>query len=744
MSDYSNSFGNLNEKQMDAVTSSRCNMLIFAGAGSGKTRVLVCRVSYLMQVENIPPSSILAVTFTNKAANEMRSRIYQIARGVSLSSMWIGTFHGICNRFLRIFYREAGLPENFTIIDDTDQLNIIKRIIKEHVPEQSILKPKDIQNYINTSKEKGLRARDRVNVGRFSSVTGKIVQQVYEIYEEMCKNTGIVDFNELLLRTYELFKSNSSVREQIHNNFQEILVDEFQDTNDLQMKLLQEIKGDSCMLTVVGDDDQSIYSWRGANPQNILNFGKNFENVKVIKLEQNYRSTGNILAVANNIISENKNRESKKLWTSSDMGDPVKVFTAVDGSNEADFVVNSIRKFHDQNKIPYSDFAILYRNNFLSLAFENVLRAYDIPYDIIGGHKFYDRQEIKDALAYIRIMVNHDDDPAFIRVVNVPARKIGEKSIDKLTAIAREENVSLWNAAKLACERRLISGAAGNGLAGFMSTVENITEQIDSGDTLSEIVKKVIDLSGLRDYYTQVEKKERDLGKGRTANLDELVNSTMSYQFVDEGVHFGLDALSLYLQNVSLDSTDNTEEGEFATDKVKLLTIHSSKGLEFDTVYLVGFEEGILPSGMSMSDGMRQIEEERRLAYVAITRARVRCFISYAQSRLVYGKYQSCMRSRFYDSINKDYLEVLKTDEFFRIHSGKYSGKKQWPKMVTLDYKKNASEFLPGDSVVHPKFGEGVITKVVDEHTSSTKLWINFENSGMKCLYQQFSQLKKL
>ncbi len=744
MFDITEAFGNLNERQLEAVTSQRCNMLIFAGAGSGKTKVLVCRIAYLMQMEHIAPSSILAVTFTNKAASEMRSRIYQMSNGANVSAMWVGTFHGLCNRLLRIFYREAHLSKNFTIIDEADQLNIIKRIMKEHIPEQTFVKPQDVQTYINSKKEKGIRAFQKHET--FSDFSSKIKLQVYEIYEEMCKNTATVDFSELLLRTYELLSENDEVREQMHFNFKEILVDEFQDTNSLQMKLLHKLKGEDCMLTVVGDDDQSIYSWRGANPQNILSFSHFFEKVKTIKLEQNYRSTGNILAVANSIISKNENRESKKLWTSSGKGELVKVFAAVDGSNEAEFVVNSIKDIHEREKIPYSNFAILYRNNFLSLSFENSLRSHDIPYDIIGGHKFYDRQEIKDSLAYMRILVNHDDDLSFIRVVNVPARKIGEKTIDKLSAIARDLNTSLWNAAKHALENRLLTGVAGNGIANFQSTVENLETQINSGDNLSEIVKMILDRSGLRDYYAEVEKKSRDLGKGRTANLDELVNSTLNYQFIDEGAHFGFEALATYVQNVSLDTTNNNEEddGVLPIDKVKLLTIHSSKGLEFNTVYLVGFEEGILPSNFSLKEGPELIEEERRLAYVAVTRAQVRCFISYAKSRIVYGSYSSCKRSQFYNSIEPEYLDVLNSDDFVKVRVEDKSLKTNWPKMITLDSNKNSQQFYPGDSVVHPVFGEGVITKIVNEFGSSTKLWINFADHGMKCLFLQFSQLKKL
>lgn len=740
MLDYTTRFGNLNDKQKEAVTSERTNMLIFAGAGSGKTKVLVCRIAYLIQVEKISPSSILAVTFTNKAASEMRSRIYNIARNCNLSTMWIGTFHGLCNRFLRIFHQEAGLPENFTIIDESDQLNVVKRIMKEHIPEQTLVKPKDIQSYINFKKESGIRACDVNN--QFSDMTTKIKQNVYEIYEEMCKNSATVDFTELLLRTYELFKGNAEIRDQIHLNFSEILVDEFQDTNDLQMKLLKIMKGEDCMLTVVGDDDQSIYSWRGANPQNILNFNKSFSNVKIIKLEQNYRSTGNILNVANNIISLNSDRESKKLWTSESNGDLVRVFEAVDGSNEADFVVNSIKKLSESEKITYSNFAILYRNNFLSLSFESSLRSHDIPYDVIGGHKFYDRQEIKDALAYVRVVVNSNDDLAFIRVVNVPARKVGDKTIDKLNSIAREKNISLWEASEFAVEHGLLTGAARSGVMGFISTVENIRNDL-IGDNLTEIIKKIIDRSGIRDYYSELEKKERDLGRSRTANLDELVNSTMNYQFVDEGAHFGMEAISLYLQNVSLDTSDIDEDAK-SSDKVRLLTIHSSKGLEFDTVYLVGFEDGILPSSLSIGTSAKALEEERRLAYVAITRAKKRCFISYAKSRLVYGSYQGCFRSRFYDCIDKSYLEILNSDEFVRVQPKIDANKIAWPKTISLGSEKNCPQFIPGDSVVHPKFGEGVITKLVNEKKDSTKLWINFKSLGMKCLYLQFSQLKKL
>lgn len=732
----------LNEQQIDAVTSSPCNMLIFAGAGSGKTRVLVSRIIYLMAVHGIYPSSIFAVTFTNKAANEMKSRIYKYANNMNINSMWIGTFHGLCNKFLRMHFRAAGLPRDFSILDPTDQLNIVKRILKEYSVDNVNSKPKEFVSYINNEKEHENLPIPSDDFGD-SDRNLWLMNQVYCRYEELCKVSGSVDFTELILRTIKVLEQNDDIRLSVNSCFREILVDEFQDTNNLQMKLLKLLKSDDSHITVVGDDDQAIYSWRGANLANILNFEHSFSSVKIIKLEQNYRSTQNILNAANSLIESNENRHSKSMWTSCGPGDPLKVYQAEDAGTEAEFVVNKIINLVNEHKEKFSECAVLYRNNFLSLNFETELRKNNIDYVVIGGHKFYERQEIKDLMAYMRIVINPFDDQAFLRVVNIPPRKIGNKTLTILYQIASEKNLSLFTAAEYACNNNIVPSVAAKGLRSFAMTVLKIQEEIDKLP-LDECIKLIISITCLNDYYHEIELKERDVAHSRTSNMEELINNSAEYVFGDETEHTGMDAVSLYLQSISL-ATDGDDE-DTVKDSVRLMTIHGAKGLEFDNVFIVGFEDGLLPS-VREDSSLDQIEEERRLCYVAITRARKRCFITYAKSRMKYGVYQKTSVSRFLDEINSDNYRKVGYQECLGVDSEKSSVSQDVASATKfkniIGIPSEIKNYTVGMRIVHDVWGEGIILKM-DGIGTGVRAYINFEKYGEKCILPAFCKLKIL
>lgn len=671
----SNMTEGLNPQQLEAVTAERTNMLIYAGAGSGKTRVLVSRIVYLLTVERIPPCSIMAATFTNKAANEMKTRIAAaVGKDIDVRELQIGTFHSICMGILRRYNRDAGLPPVFSVIDDTDQLALIRQIVKRESTEAVDKEfPKDTRNFINRCKEKGLRAAncfgDEIEKYR-SDVKRQHMARIYRLYEEYCFNAGVVDFGEMILRVCELLENNVFVRSRFHSQISEILVDEFQDSNDIQLRLLACMKSDDCHLTVVGDDDQSIYSWRGANPRNLIEFAMRMPMVKVVKLEQNYRSTTHILNVANSLIAGCQ-ENTKNLWTERTGGDRVGVYQALTPREEAEFVVNRILSLHSREKIPYRKFAILYRNNSLSLSFENALRTADIPYRVVAGHRFYDRREIRDAMAYIRLVANPKDDSSFARVVNIPQRGIGEKSISFLVSYAGDGGISLFEAAETAVRERLLKGKALSGLKNFVDTVNSLIEKVDGKDLVFS-VNLILKDSGLLDYYMQEELKEKDVGKSRTGNLEELVNSCQNYSFLDEIDCTGIEALSAYTQDLTLQTDlDEIDDGQGKTssdDRVNLLTIHSAKGLEFDTVFLVAFEDGIIPSSRALSSD-REVQgsdgwnEELRLAYVAVTRAETRCYISFARNRSLYGKNFSSEPSQFFDLINKSDIKHVRKDE---------------------------------------------------------------------------------
>ncbi len=647
----------LNDSQRKAVSAPLQNMLVIAGAGTGKTRVLVSRIAWLLQHEALPARSILAVTFTNKAAKEMKDRLEKMSSSEMARGLWCNTFHALCLRMLRAYAGYAGLTSNFTVIDTENQKNLIKRIMKQFTGLSSFdgVKPNQVVSKISLLKERGKRAQDCTSLSSSYDPVDKAVGKIYPIYEATCNAENIVDFSELLLRMVELLEKNEDVRKLQHHRFKEILVDEFQDTDSIQYKLLTLLCGPDSHVMVVGDDDQSIYGWRGADFSNMRKFLKDFPNVEKIKLEDNYRSSQSILDIANILISRNENRLMEKVLRGNHgAGEPVRVIENSYGDNEAVEVVDRIKSLHDKEGVPYEDIAILYRNNNLSLSFETQLGIAHIPCTIYGGQKFFERAEVLDALAYLRVLINDRDDTALSRIINVPARKIGPKVVTQLTEIARERGCSLMQALSSIveygkspdCTKEIKTLAKKLGV--FHDLIEAMKKKLSSSDCkLSEFVKFLIAETGLYDFYRQKDEKDNLSGNLRHLNLEELVNTATSFenQIPSESEPEAQDSaegkLLDFISSTSLASTTelNSEGMDvMSNDKVNLMTIHAAKGLEFKVVFLVGFEEQILPSPRSSLRGAgHALEEERRLAYVGVTRAKEKLYISYASARTIYG-----------------------------------------------------------------------------------------------------------
>lgn len=650
----------LNPEQKAAVTLPAESALILAGAGSGKTRVLTTRIAWLIEQSMASPMEILAVTFTNKAAKEMLTRI-QASIPVNTRGMWVGTFHGLCNRMLRRHFKEAGLPQTFQILDQTDQLSAIKRLMKAHGISVDEYPPKDVQNYIASAKEEGLRARDMTaEFGKKENMA-----KIYALYEEQCNREGVADFGELLLRSYELLARNEMIRRHYQDRFRFILVDEFQDTNRLQYKWLKLLGGfspagvrefDGNCVFAVGDDDQSIYAFRGANVGNMMDFQRDFQIRHLVKLEQNYRSFGHILNAANELIAHNDDRLGKDLWTSSGDGERIRVFRASDDRDEAQYCVQEIREAVGRG-VKKHEIAILYRSNAQSRVIEQALVGAGIPYKVYGGLRFFDRAEIKHALAYLRLIENPKDDTAFLRVVNFPMRGIGAKSIETLQQKAIEANESLYEATQS------LEGAAGTKLRAFTQLIDAMRFEY-SCLPLPDMIAAVTDRSGLNDHY----KKDRE-GQERLENLEELQNAAQAY-LKEEGISIearsdeveadGADdemtSLAGFLSHAALEAGDNqAQKGE---DAVQLMTVHAAKGLEFDIVFITGVEDGLFPHANSANDP-KGLAEERRLMYVAITRARKNLHLSFALSRMLRGQYMDSGPSQFINEIDEEHLLFL-------------------------------------------------------------------------------------
>ena len=716
----------LNEAQREAVCAPPGHYLILAGAGSGKTRVLTHRIGWLTQAERVPPWAILAVTFTNKAAGEMRARLDALIEG-GTQGLTVGTFHGIAHRLLRRHWREAGLTETFQILDSDDQLRLVKRVIAGLGLDDAKFPPRQACWQINHWKDEGKRPdgiehRDHPVTQTFANI--------YKAYEDACRRAGLVDFGELLLRAHELWLKNPAVLEHYQQRWRHLLVDEFQDTNTLQYAWIRVLAGASGTVFAVGDDDQSIYGWRGAKVENMQQFLRDFPAARTIKLEQNYRSTSTILKAANSVIQRNGSRLGKELWTAGDEGERIALYAAYNEQDEARFVIERIREYINEYGSA-KDCAILYRSNAQSRNFEEQLIQRDLPYRVYGGQRFFDRAEVKDALAYLRLTANRHDDAAFERAVNTPTRGIGDRTLDVLRRRARSEDVSMWEAAltELSTSSEL-AGRAKNAVKAFLALIDEMAHAF-APFTLAEQIDHAITHTGLRDFY---EKDSRGNAESRVENLDELVNVASRFERTAEDIDAGLSELSAFLSHAILEAGEN--QGEAWDDCVQLMTLHSAKGLEFPVVFLVGMEEGLFPSQRSVDDEGR-LEEERRLAYVGITRARERLIVTHAESRRMHGTEMLARPSRFLGEMPAELLDEVRP----RVHVTRpvYTGGRQ-------SASDSLQEELPvklGQQVSHPSFGAGVVISA-EGSGAHTRLQVNFESAGSKWLVAAYANLTPL
>lgn len=708
----------LNAEQLAAVTLPAQPALILAGAGSGKTRVLTTRMAWLIQTGQVSPHGLLAVTFTNKAAREMLTRLSSLLP-INTRGMWVGTFHGLCNRLLRAHATEARLPSLFQILDNQDQLGLVKRVMKSIGLDEDRYPPRQMQYFINRNKEEGRRPAE-------ADSSDQAEHDLYLAYEVQCQKDGVVDFAELLLRSVELLRSNELVRDHYRNRFRHVLVDEFQDTNRLQYAWLKLLVAPDNAVFAVGDDDQSIYGFRGAEVANMRLFQKDYGLKEVIRLEQNYRSLGNILDAANALIRHNQGRMGKNLWTQAGAGEPLLVFEAESDADEARFMVEQAQSLRGEG-IAFSDMAVLYRSNAQSRIMEHALFRAGIPYRVYGGHRFFERMEIKHALAYLRLAANRADDGAFLRVVNFPPRGIGARSLELLQEQAQAAGGSLYDASG----RVTLSGKAGTGLRAFLSCIDHLSEAAVSGAALQDLVLSVLDMSGLVAHYRQ----ERE-GAERVENLEELV--TAAAQFTHETE---LADLPAFLSHASLEAGEH-EAGADA-DALQLMTVHSAKGLEFHTVFVCGLEEGLFPheNAMSEEDGL---EEERRLMYVAVTRARQRLYLTRAGQRMLHGQTRYGLRSRFVDEIPATLCRWL-SETAPRTRGGQHrevSGLDTWGKEAPTRPTGRISgvPFAIGQQVRHERFGLGVVMKW-EGSGQDARIQVNFRDVGVKWLALSFAKL---
>jgi len=716
--DVSHILDGLNDAQRDAVTAPMGSALVLAGAGSGKTRVLVHRIAWLLQVEQLSPWSILAVTFTNKAAREMRHRIETLL-GMPMGGMWVGTFHGLAHRLLRAHWQEANLPQGFQILDSDDQFRMIKRIVRELNLDDSKWPPRQVQWFINNNKDEGRRA-DHLDAAGDPYQRQMIA--LYREYEQACQRAGVVDFAELLLRAHELWRDRPDVLQHYRERFSAVLVDEFQDTNSIQYAWLRMLSGEQHKLFVVGDDDQSIYGWRGARVENIQEFQTHYPETKVVRLEQNYRSTGNILKAANAVISNNPTRLGKELWTEDADGEQIRVYGAFNEVDEARFVIDNLRESIEQGSAR-QDIAILYRTSAQSRLFEEALIQQGIPYRVYGGLKFFERAEIKDALAYLRLVANRHDDPSFERAVNQPPRGIGSKTIEAIRSHARDFSCSLWSASQDLLKGGRMTPRASGALQGFVNLIEETAFETKESE-LPEKLEEVLNRAKLREHF---EKSRDGKGQDRIENLEELVNATRQFEVPpDEEQLTGLDA---FLAHAALEAGDN--QAEAYEDSVQLMTMHSAKGLEFPIVFIGGVEEGLFPHSMSADDPER-LEEERRLCYVGMTRAMQQLTLSHAESRRLHGSDTYPLPSRFLREIPPEVIqEVRARAQVSRPYSSAAG---------SLNMAEEITGFTLGQRVTHPKFGEGVVLNA-EGQGNGARIQINFETVGSKWLVVAYANL---
>jgi DNA helicase-2/ATP-dependent DNA helicase PcrA len=718
----------LNPEQLAAVTLPEGHALILAGAGSGKTRVLTTRIAWLLKAGAVSPSGVLAVTFTNKAAREMLTRLAGML-ALNPRGMWIGTFHGLCNRMLRAHHQEAALPREFQILDSQDQLAAVKRVLRSMNADEDRFPPREVQYFIMGKKEEGLRARD---VPLADDATRRYVE-IYAAYDEQCQREGVVDFAELLLRSYELLSRNEPLREHYRARFRHILVDEFQDTNRLQYRWLKLLGGQGANLFAVGDDDQSIYAFRGANVGNMADFERDYKVTKVVRLEQNYRSQGNILDAANALIAHNKNRLGKNLWTASGAGEPLRVFEGQSDADEARWMVEEIKALQrDGSRL--DQIAVLYRSNAQSRVLEHALFSAALPYRVYGGLRFFERAEVKHALAYLRLIAAPADDHAFLRVVNFPARGIGARTVEALQDAAKAAGRNLYETAL----------ATPGKVAPFVALIESLREEC-AGLTLAERVEHVVAKSGLLEHY----KTERE-GAERIENLNELVNAAAAFTADERDTESGeeTDPLTAFLTHAALEAGEH-QAGE-GQDALQLMTMHSAKGLEFNAVFVSGLEEGLFPHEQSLleKDGP---EEERRLMYVALTRARKRLYLSFAQTRLLHGQTRYNLPSRFLDEIPQGLLKWLtprvaekRKPVVSHFTAGSFTrAPKRDPRFggAPAGTGGAASGFRIGQNVLHAKFGAGVIVDA-EGQGNDARVQVNFGRQGVKWLAVAVAKLQ--
>jgi DNA helicase-2/ATP-dependent DNA helicase PcrA len=716
--DVSDLIGGLNEAQREAVSAPLSNQLVLAGAGSGKTRVLVHRIAWLIRIENLAAHQILAVTFTNKAAHEMRERLSSLLgeSGGYSRHMWVGTFHGLAHRLLRSHWQEAGLPQNFQILDSDDQLRLIKRIYQELQIDDARWPHKQAQWFINGQKDEGIRAAYlKDDFDPFS----KTMKTIYHAYEEACKRGGLVDFAELLLRSHELWLNNSSLLEHYQRRFKMVLVDEFQDTNSIQYAWLRVLTGSKSYFCVVGDDDQRIYGWRGAKIENIQRFEKDFAPVSVTRLEQNYRSTSTILSAANAVIQNNGDRLGKTLWTDGAEGEAIDLYAAFNEQDEARYIVDQIKSWMD-NGHAASEMAILYRSNAQSRVLEEACIRGDLPYRIYGGQRFYERMEIKNALAYMRLLSHPNDDNAFERVVNTPTRGIGNKTLETLRVFARDQGCSLHEAAHGALNNNVFTSRAANALKAFLDLVAELKD-FSEDQSLEDICNIVLERSGLIAFH---EREKGEKGQARVENLKELVSACRVFEPEEDSAS----ELDAFLDRAALDAGE--AQADDYEEAVQMMTLHSAKGLEFPFVVLAGMEENLFPHKMSSEEPGR-LEEERRLCYVGITRAMQKLVLTHAESRRMYGSENFNSLSRFVREIPNEFVKEVRMKATVA-RTGSFQ---------QASLESTGTGFQLGQSVRHAKYGEGVILQVMGEGARAC-VEINFESVGTKMIMLQYASLE--
>ena len=723
--DVSHIIDELNDHQRQAVTAEHGPILVLAGAGSGKTRVLTHRIAWVCEVNGLSPFSVLAVTFTNKAAREMRARVETLL-GIAAGAMWVGTFHGLAHRLLRAHWEAAKLPRSFQILDSDDQLRMVKRVMKQLELDDTRWPPKQAQWFINQCKDEGQRPSN-VDPGR-DPVQQQLLH-IYRSYEEMCQRAGVIDFAELLLRSLELIRDNDELRDHYQKRFRYILVDEFQDTNAIQYAWLRLMAGKQTPVFVVGDDDQSIYGWRGARIENIQHFERDFPGTRIIRLEQNYRSTSTILNAANALIDNNQGRLGKELWTEGETGEPILYYNAYNERDEARFVVDYIDDWVNQGR-SRNDVAVLYRSNAQSRQFEEYLVARGVPYKVYGGLRFFERAEIKDTLAYLRMLSNPTDDTSFERTINHPPRGLGQKSVDIIRAYARDHSLSLWSASQQIVTSNILTARANNAVIAYIDLINQLQSE-SKLCSLSEQIRLCQEKTGLKAHF---EKDKTDRGEARRENLQELIGAGKSFEFEHNAELEDMSELDAFLTHAALEAGEG-QANEWE-NCVQLMTLHSVKGLEFPLVFMVGMEEGLFPHQRSSEEPGR-MEEERRLCYVGITRAREKLVVSSAEVRRLYGNDNYNAVSRFIKEIPASLMQEIRPKaQFIRpVYQPQQS--------LSQHQMEQDTGLSVGQRVSHGKFGAGIILNI-EGQSDQARVQVNFENAGSKWLMLAYANLQPI